>query len=69
MLWSIIFSLFLFIESPRGIIISGVHIEYSPGYAIVVFDVLANELPEDQFFPTDSFNPDLAVIDCYHLLQ
>ena len=53
----------LLIEVPRRIILSGVHIEYSPGLAMEVIDLL-NDKSEDPFFFMDNVNPNLMVTDC-----
>jgi hypothetical protein len=51
------------IETSSEIILSAVHIEYSPEYALQVFD-FTYDSSEDPFFFMDNENPSVAVIDC-----
>ena len=54
----------ILIEASRDVNISGVHIEYSRGYAVVVTDNSINNQSEVPFFFTDNVNPHLTLTDC-----
>ena len=54
----------LYIETSTIILLSGVHIEYSQGFAMEVMDISTNEISEDPFFLMDNVNPNMVVIDC-----
>ena len=57
----------ILLEMPRNVVLSGIHVEYSPGLAIAVIDSSHSCLPRRVFAfmkTEEDVNPDLRLTDC-----